>query len=334
MTLPIKKQVEKFFSGAVSVIQGSDADRFALNRVTVTNESIFTNKTIGVAIPCYNYGMFLVEAIESVLKQTRPVNKILIINDGSTDNTDEIATIYAAKYPNLITYKKNKKNEGIVTTFNSAIESLDADYVCLLGADNLFRSDYIEKTSAILDTQEKTAIAYTDFALFGPLASSMYDLMPPERRAGQKHNYYLVTFPSFTKEAKKSLKNANFMHGSSLYRKSVWTQVGKYQESKQAEDYNLFKRMITAGWNAERVAEPILEYRQHSRDQVNTKLNSFAELKFYKDQYHALLNELLAIKASKFWKLLYVYKQPKKAVKEYTRKALIKLNNKILSKLL
>ena len=55
--------------------------------------------------------------------------------------------------------------------FNKAVTMAKGDYICILGADNRFRSDYIEKTAEVLDSDDRIAIAYTDFAMFGPRAS-------------------------------------------------------------------------------------------------------------------------------------------------------------------
>ncbi len=213
-------ETKKRFKGGLSVIQGNDSDLYALNRITVTETTTFKKASIGVIIPCYNYGKFLPEAIESVLHQTRPVDKILILDDYSTDNTQEVAKIYSKRHPELIQYVRNKENLGIVPNFNKGVTLIDTEYVCLLGADNRFLSSYIEKTARILDANEFVAIAYTDFALFGPNASEMYSRMPLDRRGEIIENkIFKVHFPKFTKEAIKNLDEINFMHGSSLFRK-------------------------------------------------------------------------------------------------------------------
>jgi glycosyltransferase involved in cell wall biosynthesis len=60
------------------------------------------------------------------------------------------------------------------------------------------------------------------------------------------------------------------------------------KKKTQPEDYDLFRRIVKAGWGAKRVPDPILEYRQHSREQTNIKLNSFIELIHYKEQVKRL----------------------------------------------
>jgi GT2 family glycosyltransferase len=278
--------VKDRFSGAVSCHQGNDSDIYCLNRLTVTNDSNFSKAKIAVIIASYNYGSFLVEAIESVLRQTRLPDEILISDDASSDNTYEIATFYHHKYPNLIKINRNEKNLGIVDHFNKAIRLTSAAYITILGADNRYRSDYLEKTAEILDASEDTAIAYTDFALFGQRAKLVYATFPEDRRGTIKlDKFFIINFPDFTEESRQQLiEIGNFIHGSSLFRREAFEQVGGYlQFSNLPEDYALFRRIIEAGWQAKRARLTLLEYRQHSRYQTNIQLGSFGELQFYKN---------------------------------------------------
>ena len=74
-------------------------------------------------------------------------------------------------------YNRNKTNLGIVNNFNKAIALTTSDFVCFLGADNRFVSDYIERTSVLLDSNPKVGIAYTDYAFFGSRARVKYENM-------------------------------------------------------------------------------------------------------------------------------------------------------------
>lgn len=286
------------FTGAVSCNQGSESDRFALNRLTVTNETSFRRGTIGVVVPCYRYGGFLPEALDSLVRQTRPPDKILIADDASPDNTPEVSNYYVRRYPKLITALRNEKNLGIVANFNQAVRAIGTDYVCFLGADNRYRSDFIERTSAVLDSEPRTAIAYTDFAMFGPLATLEYNSFDPSWKGGTLYDsFYLINFPDFTSEVRARLVAKNFIHGSSLYRRLAFDQVGGYRDGGQAEDHNLFKRILDHDWMAKRVPHPLLEYRKHSLDQANTRLLSQAELNFYKQLVREKDQRIVALEA-------------------------------------
>ncbi|MBU0647694.1 glycosyltransferase, partial [Patescibacteria group bacterium] len=273
------------FNGAVAGENGNDKI-YSLKRKTVLNNTKLTKKTIGVVIASYNYGHFLIEAVESVLRQTRMPDLILISDDCSTDNTGEIAAYYQKKYPDLVLFNSNQENLGIVKHFNIAVNLSDTDYVSILGADNRMRSDYIEKTANVLDTSANTAIAYTDFSLFGPRARLIYEKFDKNYQGKILDKYfYVINFPDFDDTTKKHLNTNNFIHGTSLFRKNIFTQVGGYKmDTGKPEDHDLFVRM-TKKYEAKRVAEPLLEYRQHTKEQLNERLASYLELKFYKNEY-------------------------------------------------
>lgn len=282
----VVNEVKKRFAGALSCDQGNNKDIYKLNRIIVTNESSFKKATICVIIASYNYGSFLVEAVESVLRQTRPADEILIIDDCSNDNTAEIGSAYQREYTN-IKFHRNEKNLGIVKNFNNAVSMTSSDYICFLGADNRFVSNYIEKTAEVLDSNDDIAVVYTDFALFGQRARLIYENYGDDRKGEIIDNhFYIIKFPEFDIN---ELRKGNYIHGSSMYKRKAFIDVGGYKSKENTpEDYNLFLRMAEAGWKAKRIPLPLLEYRQHSRDQANIVLSSYAELNFYKTHYHKL----------------------------------------------
>jgi len=162
----LMESTRKFFSGAVSCADGNNQDRYQLNRVTATNETHFPSSRVSLIIPNFNYGRFLAEAIESALLQTVPADEILFIDDCSIDNSIDVAQ----RYQDRIRIVRNETNLGIVDNFNRAVSLTSGDYICFLGADNRFRSDYIEKCKLALDLHDNAAVAYTDAVLFGPSA--------------------------------------------------------------------------------------------------------------------------------------------------------------------
>lgn len=276
------RMVRERFAGALSCIQGRDDDRYQWNRLTVKEGIPVTSRKVSVIIPCYNYGRFLAEAVDSVLRQIRLPDEILISDDASTDDTRDIAQFFAGQYPDLIRVNTNESNLGIVKHFNRAISLTSGDYVMFLGADNRLRSDYLSKTCEALDLHPEAAIAYTDFALFGPRARIVHESFLRSNSGSVIENeLFLVRFPDFDEAAKaRLLRGDNFIHGSSLYRRSAFEQAGGYQDrTDRAEDHALFTRMISAGWSARRVAEPLLEYRQHSEMQDSIALGTHLELR-------------------------------------------------------
>ncbi|XAH22977.1 glycosyltransferase [Xylophilus sp. GW821-FHT01B05] len=265
------------YKGALSCVAGDDSDRYQLNRVTAVESTRFARKRVSIVVANYNYGAFLPEAMESVLAQTIAPDEIILIDDASTDGSAEIAQRYAG----VATVVVNERNLGIVENFNKAVRLCSGDYIGFLGADNRMRSDYVAQCRAALDRNDDAAIAYTDMSIFGHRAAELASRVGAERIGQSKLErwpVFLWRFPEPTPEALAELSTRNFMHGSSMYRRQAFDQVGGYQGSTGPEDHHLFVRMLGAGWKAVRVAAPLIEYRQHSAGQANTLLGMQMEM--------------------------------------------------------
>lgn len=254
-------------------------------------------RTVAVIIPSYNYAKFLTEAIESVLSQSVLPNEILISDDCSNDHSFAIGYEYQQKYPDLIKVNRNNQNMGIVSHFNKAISLTKADYICFLGADNIFPPNYIEETKKILDNENNVAIAYSDFELFGNRREIVFTSFNPNWQKRESGDRLMIDFPEFTEESRKLLAiKVNFIHGSSMFRRKAYEDVNGYEEiSNLPEDYHLFTRIINRGNEARKAKSTFLYYRQHSEDQQNIKLSLSIQLKNYEKLYNDSLteNELL-----------------------------------------
>lgn len=328
--------VKRRFKGAVSCVQGNDEDIYRLNRITVESKTTFKTNKVSCIIASYNYGEFLVEAIESVLRQTIIPDEILISDDCSTDDTRLIAESYVKKYPNLIKYNRNETNLGIVNHFNKAIQLTNGEYVFFLGADNRLLSNYVEKCINVLDSSDNVAIAYTDYAFFGNRAKLIYDCFSVEQQGNIIENiFYSIKFPEFKtlSELKDNLRDRNFIHGSSMYKRKVFNEVGGYLKSNKAEDYNLFKRIVEKDYLAKKVHGTSLEYRQHSASQANNLVSLYNRYLLYKKT----LDNKSDFERTKIYRVsLIMYKTKMLVINNYKdpKKILYKVNRKLMKKFL
>jgi glycosyltransferase involved in cell wall biosynthesis len=119
---------------------------------------------VSVLIPCYNYGHFLAEAVDSALNQTYPNMEILVLDDASTDNTRQVAESYG----NRIRYFA-LPHSGQPATLNTGLDQAHGEYFVCLDADNLLKPDFVEKTLACLSSCRDPSVAfvYTARQLFG-----------------------------------------------------------------------------------------------------------------------------------------------------------------------
>jgi glycosyltransferase involved in cell wall biosynthesis len=110
----------------------------------------------------FNAEEFFVEAIESVLAQTYDNWELLLVDDGSTDQSTEIALNYARKYPEKVRYLEHEghSNRGMSATRNLGIKHARGEYVVFLDADDVWVTDKLEQQVAIMQEQPEAAMCY------------------------------------------------------------------------------------------------------------------------------------------------------------------------------
>lgn len=116
---------------------------------------------VSVIVPCYNQASYLGEAMQSVLNQTHTKWECIIVNDGSTDNTEEVALAWCEKDPRF-TYLY-KENGGLSSARNAGLAASNGDYIQFLDSDDLIVSEKFELQ--ILDLQE-SQISVSDYFSF------------------------------------------------------------------------------------------------------------------------------------------------------------------------
>jgi len=115
------------------------------------------DKKVSVIIPTYNRASLVKEAIESVLSQTYDNFEIIVIDDGSTDNTRELL----GPYKNKINYIF-MKNMGVSAARNEGIKKSKGDYITFLDSDDLWSANKLEEEIKYFDENPKAKVCYTD----------------------------------------------------------------------------------------------------------------------------------------------------------------------------
>lgn len=276
----LREPVASRFAGALAMVDGGDhSDRYSLPRIEVTQGFSASRSTVSVIVVNHNYGRYLPEALDSVFRQSGRIDEVLVIDDASTDGSHEVL----ARYEDRVRMVRNERNLGIVENFKKAVSLTQGDYVVLLGADNRMRSDFVERCKAALDAEPTAAVAYTDMVIFGPRAKLL--ARQTEAVPTAADDVFLRRFPAPTPERLARLHESNIIHGSSMYRREDYLRAGGYRSSERPEDHDLFVRMLAAGdRTAVHVAEPVLEYRQHSTEQANTTLSAQLEAAHHRRQ--------------------------------------------------
>ncbi len=134
-----------------------------------------TNGLVSVVIPCYNAGNYLPRALRSVAWQTYTRWECIIVDDGSTDNTGEIASAMAAA-DSRIRYIK-KEHSGLAATRNAGIDVARGEYLQFLDADDVLLETKLEECLRAFGADTVAGAMYTDYAYFKP-PSEFFRMLP------------------------------------------------------------------------------------------------------------------------------------------------------------
>lgn len=115
-------------------------------------------KQVDVVVPCYNYGSYLDDCVNSVLCQTHENVRILIIDDASSDDTPDIAQ--ALCRDQRVIYRRHKSNQGHVATFNEGLDWASADYTLLLSADDVLTLQSLERSVKLMESNPEVGMTY------------------------------------------------------------------------------------------------------------------------------------------------------------------------------
>jgi hypothetical protein len=192
---------------------------------------------VSVVIACHNYGRFLAEAIDSALNQTHHPMEVVVVDDGSTDNSVEVARRYPVR---LLT----QPNSGICVTANRGIAASRGEFVLRLDADDRLAPTYVEETLAVLTAHPEADFAYTSVEYFG----------------AETGTYEIEDFDVAT------LTERNYIHASALMRRSGFDAAGGYDlgmRGSRYEDWDLWLRFAERGMRGLMVPKPLLQYRRH-----------------------------------------------------------------------
>lgn len=113
--------------------------------------------TVSVIIPCYNHAHFLSQAVESCLAQTHPPHEIIVVDDGSTDNTREVAI----SYPQVIYI--HQQNSGLAATRNTGLEAATGEFIQFLDADDMLLPAKLARSLELFDQYPSAGLVYTDY---------------------------------------------------------------------------------------------------------------------------------------------------------------------------
>lgn len=209
-------------------------------------------RTVAVIITCYNHGRYLRGAIESALQQTRAADQVLVVDDGSVDNTREVATLFS----NVEYYYQT--NRGLSSARNTGLSLIRTEFVIFLDADDVLLPNAIHSGVETLASAPDAAFCFGGYREIDPEGA----LLPARHFDKIKVSYHdLLEW------------NVIGMHGAVTYRSAALREVKGFDESlRYCEDYDLYLR-LTRQHAVVSTSAVVAEYRR-SADGLSSHLSA------------------------------------------------------------
>ncbi len=277
------------------------------------------NNLVSVVVPCYKQAHFLEESLQSVLDQTYSNWECLIVNDGSPDNTEEVAKRWCSKDERFSYIYK--ENGGLSSARNTGIKLSKGLFILPLDSDDILHVNYLKKmVPELIDNSELAIVSCYRFFFYGDKSNIVYEHKP-------KGSSY------------KNLLFENILMPSSLFRKKYWEEVGGYDENMKNgfEDWEFWIAITKLGYKYKIIEEFLFFYRKAERSMLidtlkNHRISNLEYViekhkEFYKDNYDNTIKYLfflinmyreseIKIKASIEYKLGKIISKPFKIFKK------------------
>jgi glycosyltransferase involved in cell wall biosynthesis len=228
----------------------------------MTSSNIFK---VSVIIPAYNCAKFIEETLASVLNQTQAPFEILVINDGSTDNTAEVVS----KYPQIRLI--NKPNQGPSAARNTGIQESKGNWIAFLDSDDLWHTEKLEKIAKHSSNNPDTDMISSAFYVGN---SKQWQKITPRRLYNSNDSFF------------EQLYRRSFIATSSVViKKDFLTKSGGFDsELLVAEDLDLYLRIALMNAKFYYINEHLLYYRSHPHSITTNPLNAHQDIEkvFYK----------------------------------------------------
>lgn len=251
----------------------------------ISHNSLQNKSLIDVVIPVYNEQDFIITAITSIEKQTYPPNKIIIVDDGSTDNTANLIQNHHSNIP--IKYIK-KENGGLSSARNRGIQQSNNKYIAFLDADDEWYPSKLEN-----QLSKFNEVSYANLGI----VYCQYDII---NESGHFTNDYFILHADHLLRGSifNKLLPANKITGSGsgvLIKRECFTRSGLFDENLQAcEDWDMWLR-IAQHYEFDYVDKILVKIRRHKDNMQNDQKRMFRGVLIFYNKWAPALPENIII---------------------------------------
>lgn len=208
-----------------------------------------SSPAVTVLLPVYNAGRFLKRAIESVLDQTFTDFELLIIDDGSTDESVLVIKTFQDKRIRLVC---NEKNYGLIDTLNKGLALAKGKYIARMDQDDICLPTRFEKQVPYLESHSETAV----------VATHIMQINADEEELGTWDQDVLNTSPE--QIFKTTAKTNCIAHPSVMMRTNIIRDYQYNKKQKGSEDWDLWMQLLSDGKRIDKLSDFLLQYRLHA----------------------------------------------------------------------
>lgn len=231
--------------------------------------------TISVIIPAYNVAAYIGETLDSLLAQTYTDYEAVIVNDGSTDDTEQVIASYRELLGDRLVYVK-QSNGGLANARNAGLRVARGRYIALLDADDLWAPEFLAKMLTLLESDPTLDLVFPNAWFWGSPNFS-----------GREFQSVFPASEPVTFE--RVLRRECYIFGLALFKRELLETVGFYDEELGAsEDFDLWLRMLRHGCRFGFTREPLVKYRWRADSLSN---NSDKLLNNLSKVYHKWLRD-------------------------------------------
>jgi glycosyltransferase involved in cell wall biosynthesis len=200
--------------------------------------------TVGVVVTTYNYGRYLLECLQSLDAQTRAPDAIVVVDDGSDDDTADVLAIARASLgiADRLRVIRHDHRQGQAASINEGVRACDCDLVAHVDADDTCEPAYLEQLETALATHPGAGYAY-----------------PRMRLTGTESGVYA----SFAFHPGRLIFEGNYIPNVALMRREAFLATEGIRELPTHVDWDLWLSMLAAGWPGVLVDEVLYNWRRH-----------------------------------------------------------------------
>jgi glycosyltransferase involved in cell wall biosynthesis len=195
---------------------------------------------VSIVIPCYNHGQYVDEAVQSVLEQTLQDFEIIIVNDGSTDG-ETVGILSALEWPKTRVIHL-PQNMGLPAARNIGIRESQGKYICCLDADDKLQATYLEKATAMMESNSGISFVGSWTQVFG----------------SESRVWYANQFDP------DQILYANQFNSLAVFRRTAWEGAGGFFEDMREgfEDWEFWVRLTGLGYRGYQIPEKLIHVRR------------------------------------------------------------------------